>query len=442
MTPNAAHEDALAINDIVETTKGAKFWGRIIGLHGLGVAEKPGAVVEAIEDGFAGTRHVYPLAQLRRRAAPIPQDRAGLIERTDRAIGEAEIQAAGNSDNYLIAAFIDIKDALRAERQDHPAGSGEAVPVGWQNGEREVARRWLADLLARLSSKPDHADDCLWLIRLNTLLYASPIPEGNEDEWKRQAYILHDRVQKLEMLLGSTPPVPDGYISVPKSALAWLFGEGTDADGKWFHEVQDAFSIIKFIGKQPPYWWRPHFRKLIEASPAVHAEAAEKADGENFYVNEDATPLEQSSPPPATGMDRVRVKPHAIAWMGYWPGAGSVDSETRTTHHERVAKQWDEDGAQVTPLAALSLQPASGRAEERGWLVELKGQRPSWWALAAEEGEAAFTYDSHAALRFARKIDAETFIADAGWTEAFASEHMWVDPPARTLTPSEAKDGQ
>ena len=49
---------------IVETVKGAKFWGRLIAFHALGTGN-PGAVVEAIDPGFAGTRHVYPLSQLR-----------------------------------------------------------------------------------------------------------------------------------------------------------------------------------------------------------------------------------------------------------------------------------------------------------------------------------------------------------------------------------------
>lgn len=43
----------------------------------------------------------------------------------------------------------------------------------------------------------------------------------------------------------------------------------------------------------------------------------------------------------------------AVAWMGYWPGAGSVDSVTRTTHFKSTADKWREDGAEVTPLAAL-----------------------------------------------------------------------------------------
>lgn len=43
------------------------------------------------------------------------------------------------------------------------------VAVGWQAGERELAARWAASLLAKLSTKPGHEDDCLWLERIAAL---------------------------------------------------------------------------------------------------------------------------------------------------------------------------------------------------------------------------------------------------------------------------------
>jgi hypothetical protein len=64
--------------------------------------------------------------------------------------------------------------------------------------------------------------------------------------------------------------------------------------------------------------------------------------------------------------------------------------------------------------------------EETGWLIELRGRVPTWFRLTGEEPH--WTSDSHEALRFARKQDAEAYIADVGWTEAFATEHVWVDP--------------
>ncbi|QPC91474.1 hypothetical protein [Mesorhizobium sp. INR15] len=55
--------EALRLGDIVETVKGAKFWGEIDSFYKGGW----GAVVVATDPGFLGCTHVYPLAQLRRR---------------------------------------------------------------------------------------------------------------------------------------------------------------------------------------------------------------------------------------------------------------------------------------------------------------------------------------------------------------------------------------
>ncbi len=56
-------------------------------------------------------------------------------------------------------------------------------------------------------------------------------------------------------------------VSVPKSALDWLFGSGPDTNGQWFHETQDDEETYNatFKRKTGQYWWRKHFRKLIEA---------------------------------------------------------------------------------------------------------------------------------------------------------------------------------
>lgn len=53
-----------------------------------------------------------------------------------------------------------------------------------------------------------------------------------------------------------------------------------------------------------------------------------------------------------------------IAWRGWWSGAGSIDSTTRTTHIERIAKQWAEEGAEVTPLVALTRRSVTSQASE------------------------------------------------------------------------------
>lgn len=66
--------------------------------------------------------------------------------------------------------------------------------------------------------------------------------------------------------------------------------------------------------------------------------------------------------------------------------------------------------------------------DETGWLVELKGQVPTWFALDDSEDGWEWTTDSLKALRFGRKQDAQAYIDDIGWTEAFPTEHMWCAP--------------
>lgn len=64
---------------------------------------------------------------------------------------------------------------------------------------------------------------------------------------------------------------------------------------------------------------------------------------------------------------------------------------------------------------------------ETGWLIELRGNVPSWWMLTNDDFVGIWTTDSIAALRFARKQDADAYIEETGWTEAFATEHEWLD---------------
>lgn len=64
--------------------------------------------------------------------------------------------------------------------------------------------------------------------------------------------------------------------------------------------------------------------------------------------------------------------------------------------------------------------------QETGWLVEHQNGGPCWWGQTPD-GEDAFgwTKDSLKALRFARKEDAEAYIAEVGWNDVTATEHQW-----------------
>ena len=93
----------------------------------------------------------------------------------------------------------------------------------------------------------------------------------------------------------------------------------------------------------------------------------------------------------------------------------------------------DDDKAELDKIVAegsealrrdLAEIMANQPVEETGWLIELKpsvSRRPQWFHL-----EEQWVTDASKAIRFARKQDAEAFIEYSGWTEAFASEHMWT----------------
>jgi hypothetical protein len=61
--------------------------------------------------------------------------------------------------------------------------------------------------------------------------------------------------------LSEGKPGGEETIVVPKSALAWLFGDAPDADGKWFGHNQPLSSSAA----HRPYWWRSKFRSMVPA---------------------------------------------------------------------------------------------------------------------------------------------------------------------------------
>lgn len=78
------------------------------------------------------------------------------------------------------------------------------------------------------------------------------------------------------------------------------------------------------------------------------------------------------------------------------------------------------DAALADPVAPVAVSVK----DETAWLIELRGSRPTWWSLHPEE-EPGWVPDANKALRFSRKQDADAYINDTGWTDAFATEHMW-----------------
>ena len=109
---------------------------------------------------------------------------------------------------------------------------------------------------------------------------------------------------------------------------------------------------------------------------------------------------------------------------------GYRDAEFRDYGLARAVRILCNNAARIrSTLADPILEAPADEEVERGWLIELKpsvARQPTWFHLDDE-----WTTDSTKALRFARKADAEAFIAHSGWTEAFASEHMWGLPASR-----------
>lgn len=53
---------------------------------------------------------------------------------------------------------------------------------------------------------------------------------------------------------------------------------------------------------------------------------------------------------PECHLDDMVPTSDPYAWEGFWPGCGSINSDTRYTRLKQVAARWAKDGATVTPL--------------------------------------------------------------------------------------------
>lgn len=139
-----------ALGDLVETVKGAKFWGEIIAFDNDG--KSAGCTVLAIDPGFAGTKHVYPLKQLRARLSrPSMGDPVALLQSLkrrmehERRFGSAMpnntsrvlTQVEGDIEEWLIDYGYqksDEREPLAAPSHPSPqggAGPGDVRVVAW-----------------------------------------------------------------------------------------------------------------------------------------------------------------------------------------------------------------------------------------------------------------------------------------------------------------------
>jgi hypothetical protein len=147
-------------------------------------------------------------------------------------------------------AFSNICDAARE------ALAARSVPEGWQNGERELALRWMERLLATLSTTPDHADDCLWLERLHALvLSSSPSPPGADNA----------QVAPAEPAEGE--------------AVAWLIerqpvGHDPDRRPRWW---RTSGLSIRVLDATSPHEWTLDANEAVRFSRREDADAVAKA---------------------------------------------------------------------------------------------------------------------------------------------------------------------
>lgn len=119
------------LHDIVETVKGAKFWGEIIAFDTD--FERPGCTVMAIAPGFEGVKHVYPLAQLRlrpRRAAVAALMERLAIESDPHVISRLILSTLGQHEQALRWCRPRLSKDVYREQLDRKVSLSPAPPLG------------------------------------------------------------------------------------------------------------------------------------------------------------------------------------------------------------------------------------------------------------------------------------------------------------------------
>lgn len=134
---------------------------------------------------------------------------------------------------------------------------------------------------------------------------------------------------------------------------------------------------------------------------------------------------------------------------GFQPDDFAAALSPLLSGHEDVIKAGLSNNLNVI-IAALRLaaSPSPHGAAVReaadeavGWLIELNHTTGPEWFELLPGCEHGWTKDSNKALRFARKEDAEAYINDVGWTEAVATEHMWLNPRPSMPLPIQPTEG-
>lgn len=229
------------LGDLVETVKGAKFWGEIIAFDNDG--KSAGCTVLAIAPGFEGTKHVYPLKQLRHRPPgseavawtsareleDVGREIVGRMWRTSQSEHDVPLYASPSTsgvrvtDEMVEAAFEGLGMTPDEERGEH----GPSVTRGDMRSALELVLSALASLPVTPAERGDSArvaeklSEIRQQLAINVAIAERDHPEGPIVDGKRIKAMAHsqailashveDRLKELEALLASPPlPVLDG----------------------------------------------------------------------------------------------------------------------------------------------------------------------------------------------------------------------------------------
>ena len=271
---------------------------------------------------------------------------------------------------------------------------------------------------------------------------------GMDEQHKNAAHIALCSPDNIRALLD--------HIAAQEAALSTLAGERDEARATPLQARLDAVegqepvykAIERILDEHSAWISRPNreVTKAIALAATIAAHEIAKGmaaiDAVELQVQADEVArLKADKPQTWQGLDDARLQLAINAF--YEPCEGTTIDGVRAAilAWEQIEKDVFLGSSREKALIARAeaaearattaeAQVVAMREAQTGWLVELKGNTPSWAILFSGDYDDHWTTDSTKALRFSRKIDAEAFIAWHGWTETFASEHIWDD--ART----------